>query len=231
MRRLTLREWLGTSVCAAVMMAGCSSAQRQPAYSNRSVTSVSMLPGYTPGTVFTTSPVQSTASKPMATASLPAPATEPQVEKEMKTEMKTEALPLANVATAPAKEVETIPTVAKSSDQEATPAGYSIRGGQDEMLRRRSYADITAKACFSHAPDYTWVQGELVYLHSHNCWRIRYASVDEDDKYGGGINLVETGPMENFKDGQCVRVQGHPADPENKESEYRVTSIQALPNQ
>jgi len=229
MRRLTLREWLGTSVCAAVMMAGCSSAQRQPAYSNRSVTSVSMLPGYTPGTVFTTSPVQSTASKPMATASLPAPAVEPQVEKEMKTE----SLPPTNVATAPVKEVETIPTVTKSADQEATPAGYAIpvRGGQDEMLHRRSYADIAAKACFSHAPDYTWVQGELVYLHSHNCWRIRYASVDEDDKYGGGVNLVETGPMDNFKDGQCVRVQGHPADAENKESEYRVSSIQALPNQ
>lgn len=225
MRRLKLREWLGTSVCAAVLMAGCSSAQRQPAYSNRTVGSVSMLPGYTPGTVFSTSPMESTAPK---MAALPAPAAEAQPEKEMHIEQ----LPPAPVTAAPTKEVETIPTVAKSTDQEATPAGYAIpiTGGKDDISRRRSYVDITAKSCFSHAPDYTWVQGELVYLHSHNCWRIRYASVDEDDKFGGGVNLTETGPMDNYKDGQCVRIQGRPSDPENKDSDYRVSSIQALPN-
>ena len=185
-----------------------------------------MLPGYTPGTVFSTSPTESTAPK---MAALPAPAAETQPEKEMKFEQ----LPPAPVTTAPAKEVDTIPTVAKSTDQDATPAGYAIpiTGGRDDISRRRSYVDITAKSCFSHAPDYSWVQGELVFLHSHNCWRIRYASVDEDDKFGGGVNLVETGPMDNFKDGQCVRVQGRPSDSENKESEYRVSSIQALPNQ
>jgi hypothetical protein len=224
-----LREWLGTSVCAAVLMAGCSSAQRQPAYSNRNMGTVSMLPGYTPGTVFSTSPVESTASKPTAVAAAPAPAAEPQPEKEMKAEQ----LPPVPVTSAPAKEVEAIPTVAKSSESEATPAGYAIptTGGKDDFSRRRSYADITAKACFSHAPDYTWLQGELVYLHSHNCWRIRYASVDEDDRFGGGVNLIETGPMENYKDGQCVRIQGRPSDPENKDSDYRVSSIQVLPNE
>lgn len=229
MRRLMLRDWLGTGVCAAVLMAGCSSAQRQPAYSNRSVTSVSMLPGYTPGTVFSTSPTGATTPKPATMASLPTPAAEAQPDKEMKIEQ----LPPAPVTTAPAKEVDTIPTVAQSTDQEATPAGYAIpvTGAKDDISRRRSYADITAKACFSHAPDYSWVQGELVYLHSHNCWRIRYASVDEDDKFGGGVNLIEAGPMDNYKDGQCVRVQGHPSDPENKDSDYRVTSIQALPNE
>ncbi len=228
-----LRKWLGGSVCAAVLMAGCSSAQRQPAYSNRNMGTVSMLPGYTPGTVFSTSPVGSTASKP-ATPAMPAPepATVANAGSSEK-EMKTEQLPPVPVTTAPAKEVEAIPTVAKSTEAEATPAGYAIptTGGKDDFNRRRSYADITAKACFSHAPDYTWLQGELVYLHSHNCWRIRYASVDEDDQFGGGVNLVETGPMDSFKDGQCVRVQGRPSDPQNKESEYRVTSIQALPNQ
>ena len=49
--------------------------------------------------------------------------------------------------------------------------------------------------------------------------------------YGGGINLIETGPMDSFQDGQLVRIEGRPADPDNKESEYRVNSIHALPNQ
>jgi hypothetical protein len=144
--------------------------------------------------------------------------------------------PPINVASAPVKEVkevETIPTVTKSADSEMTPAGYAVpmTGGKEEMVRRRSYADITAKPCFAHAPDYSWVQGELVHLHSHNVWRIRYASVDEEDKYGGGVNLIETGSMDNFQDGQLVRIEGRPADPDNKESEYRVNSIHALPNQ
>ena len=144
-----------------------------------------------------------------------------------------EVTPPINVASAPVKEVENIPTVTKSTDSETTPAGYAVpmTGGKEEMVHRRSYSDITAKPCFAHAPDYTWVQGELVHLHGRNVWRIRYASVDEEDKYGGGINLIEAGPMDNFQDGQLVRIEGRPADPDNKESEYRVNSIHALPNQ
>jgi hypothetical protein len=37
--------------------------------------------------------------------------------------------------------------------------------------------------------------------------------------------------MDNFQEGQLVRIEGRPADPENKDSEYRVGSIHALPNQ
>jgi hypothetical protein len=237
MRRLMLRNWLGGSVCAAVLMAGCNQAQRQPAYSTRPMSSVAMLPGYTPGTVFTTTAAPATqAPKTSMASSMPAPApvsadTNVASDKDNRV---TEMLPPAPSAAAPVKEVETIPTVTKSADSEMTPAGYAVpvTGGKEETFHRRSYADITAKACFAHAPDYSWVQGELVHLHSHNnSWRIRYASVDEDDKYGGGVNLIETGPMENFREGQLVRIEGRPADPENKDTEYRVNSIHVLPNE
>ena len=228
-----LREWLGSSVCAAVLMAGCNQAQRQPAYSTRPMGSVAMLPGYTPGTVFTTTAAAASSSSPKSepVASLPAPASSES--SNAPANKPTEVTQPINVASAPVKEVENIPTVTKSTDSETTPAGYAVpmTGGKEEMVHRRSYSDITAKPCFAHAPDYTWVQGELVRLHSHNCWRIRYASVDEEDKYGGGINLIETGPMDNFQDGQLVRIEGRPSDPDNKESEYRVNSIHALPNQ
>ena len=233
MRRLTLREWLGSSVCAAVLMAGCNQAQRQPAYSTRPMGSVAMLPGYTPGTVFTTTAAAASSSSPKSepVASLPAPAASEA--NNTPADKPTEVTPPISVASAPVKEVENIPTVTKSTDSETTPAGYAVpmTGGKEEMVHRRSYSDITAKPCFAHAPDYTWVQGELVHLHGRNVWRIRYASVDEEDKYGGGINLIETGPMDNFQDGQLVRIEGRPADPDNKESEYRVNSIHALPNQ
>jgi hypothetical protein len=235
MRRLTLREWLGTSVCAAVFLAGCNQAQRQPAYSTRPMGSMAMLPGYTPGTVFTTTAAPET-PKPAMASSLPAPAPVTETSKMVADKPMTEEMPPIKTASAPVKEkeAEPIPTVAKSTESETTPAGYAvpITGGKEETsFHRRAYVDITAKPCFSHAPDYSWVQGELVHLHSHNCWRIRYASVDEDDKYGGGVNLIETGPMDNFQEGQLVRIEGRPAEPENKESEYRVNSIHALPNQ
>jgi hypothetical protein len=232
MRQLMLRRWLGGSVCAAVLMAGCNQAQRQPAYSSRPIGSVAMLPGYTPGTVFSSTPMQTQAAKPAAVATMPTPAPEAQPDK---VKQVTELLPpvTPTPAPAPTKDVEPIPTVAKNTDSEATPAAYAVplSGGKDEPFHRRAYVDITAKSCFAHASDYSWLQGELTYLHSRNCWRIRYASVDEDDKYGGGVYLTETGPMDNFKDGQLVRIEGRPADMDNKDSEYRVNAIHPLPDQ
>ena len=230
MRQLMLRRWLGGSVCAAVLMAGCNQAQRQPAYSSRPIGSVAMLPGYTPGTVFSSAPMQTQAAKPAPVATMPTPAPEAQPDK---VKQVTELLPPVTPTPAPVKDVEPIPTVAKNTESEATPAAYAVplSGGKDEPFHRRSYVDITAKPCFAHAPDYSWLQGELTYLHSRNCWRIRYASVDEDDKYGGGVYLTETGPMDNFKDGQLVRIEGRPADMDNKDSDYRVNAIHPLPDQ
>jgi hypothetical protein len=114
-----------------------------------------------------------------------------------------------------------------STSNYAPSAGLS--GKRDDRIRRRSYADITAKPCFAHAADYSSVTGELQYIHSRNQWRVRYASVDEDDKYGGGLTLVNAGPMTEYHDGMLVKVDGQIADADAKEGTYRVRSIQVLP--
>jgi hypothetical protein len=98
----------------------------------------------------------------------------------------------------------------------------------DTPAPRRSFADITAKPGYAHAPDYSWIAGELQYLHSRKVWRLRYASVDEEDRYGGGMTLIEAGPMTEFKEGQMVRVEGQLADVTSHESEYRVKHIEPL---
>ena len=135
MRRLTLREWLGSSVCAAVLMAGCNQAQRQPAYSTRPMGSVAMLPGYTPGTVFTTTAAPETAKPAMAsTLPAPAPVSETSTMIADKDKPMTEELPPIKSAATPAKEVEAIPTVAKSTDSETTPAGYAVPVGGFGLL-------------------------------------------------------------------------------------------------
>jgi hypothetical protein len=228
-----LRHGLGMSFCTALLLAGCNQAQRQPAYARNAMGSVAIMPGYNPGTVFTTSvPTETVSAKPAEP--LPqAPATETPVAAEKK--MPEELPPTTLTASPPKHESEEVKHAdAKLVDQqEALPASYAIplTGGKEESIRRRSYADITAKPCFSHAPDYSWVQGELQYLHTRHTWRIRYASVDDDDVYGGAMNLVESGPMDTFKDGQLVRVQGRPDSPDAKETSFRVASIHVLNDQ
>ena len=74
---------------------------------------------------------------------------------------------------------------------------------------RKSYADVTAQPFFSHAEDYSWLQGQVEYSHFGNSWRLRYASVDESDANGGSVTLLDNNLLQNLKDGQYVRVQGH----------------------
>lgn len=95
---------------------------------------------------------------------------------------------------------------------------------------RKSYVDITARSCFAHSDDYSWVSGELQYSHLSKAWRLRYASVDEDDKYGGSVTLVCDRPSTEFKDGVCVRIRGHVDEAAGKSTAppYQVESVQVI---
>jgi hypothetical protein len=79
-----------------------------------------------------------------------------------------------------------------------------------------------------HAPDYSWLLGELQYAHVRGAWCVHYAPPDEDDPHGGTVTLVDPGPMTGFRSGQFVRVEGSLVDPASLEPSpaYRVRSIQ-----
>jgi hypothetical protein len=131
----------------------------------------------------------------------------------------------AEQQSAPKQEADTLPPPPK----EVLPAACK----EDDSVRRRSFADITAKPGFGHAPDYCWLVGELQYVHVRKAWRLRYASVDEEDRYGGSVTLVEMGSMDNYSNGQMVRVEGQLLDSESREPSpmYRVRSMQTVGNQ
>ncbi len=74
---------------------------------------------------------------------------------------------------------------------------------------RRTFADITANPAFGHAPDYSWLCGELQYQARTDVWRLRYAPVTEEDRYGGAVRIIPTGPMTAYRSGQIVRVEGY----------------------
>jgi hypothetical protein len=92
--------------------------------------------------------------------------------------------------------------------------------------------DITASPCFGHAPDYSWLSGQVEYSRILTAWRLRYASVDESDRYAGSVTLVENGHVGYLRDGEYVRVEGHLVNPSADRSApaYRIESFKVIDN-
>jgi hypothetical protein len=100
------------------------------------------------------------------------------------------------------------PTIAEPSNNPALTRG-------EPPAQRKSFVDTTAQPFFAHAEDYSWLQGQVEYSHFSKEWRLRYASVDETDSYGGSVTLIENELLHILKDGQHIRVQGQiTVDPE-----------------
>jgi hypothetical protein len=94
------------------------------------------------------------------------------------------------------------PTIAEPPNNPALTRG-------EPTAQRKSFVDTTAQPFFGHAEDYSWLQGQVEYSHVSKEWRLRYASVDENDCYGGTVTLIENEPLHKLNDGQHVRVLGH----------------------
>jgi hypothetical protein len=94
-------------------------------------------------------------------------------------------------------------------------------------VARRSFADITARPEFAHDNDYKWVVGELSYVQQKQQWRVRYTSIDDEDRYGGSVTLDASHLMDGFKSGQLVRVEGAMLNPDSREPApmFRVNAI------
>jgi hypothetical protein len=117
------------------------------------------------------------------------------------------------------------------------PVGATFRPASPEahaevQVKRRTFNDITVRPGFDHAADYSWLVGELDYNRSNNRWRVRYASLEEEDRFGGSVTLLEAGSMSEFHTGQMVRVSGHVLNPGSHEPApgYRITDIHLLQN-
>jgi hypothetical protein len=102
--------------------------------------------------------------------------------------------------------------------------------GHEGMLPRRTFTDLTAHPRFAHDPNYHWLVGSLDYSKIQDAWVLRYASVEEDDRYGGSVTLVNPIGMEKFKSGQLVRVEGSlkNADTQDLRPPFLVQSVRAV---
>jgi hypothetical protein len=72
---------------------------------------------------------------------------------------------------------------------------------------------VDNSGAFGHAPDYSWLCGQV--QQTHKGWRLRYASISESDSYGGSVTLTDDARLSQLKDGEIVRVQGHLQSPDD----------------
>ena len=107
-----------------------------------------------------------------------------------------------------------------------------ISANPDANPAFRDHRDpATGDVRYDHARDFTWVVGELRYLHTKKQWRVRYAPVDVEDCYGGSVTLSGVDHLtDQLKSGMTVRLQGQLIDAEANKSapDYRVYGIKTL---
>jgi hypothetical protein len=85
-------------------------------------------------------------------------------------------------------------------------------------------------AGYYHSADYGTLVGELHHNPRQNTWRLRYAKVDEEDRYGGSVTLHNVGrEMADFKTGQYVRIEGSVVNKESREVSPAYTVRDILP--
>ncbi len=96
---------------------------------------------------------------------------------------------------------------------------------------RKSFADLSAAPCFAHAPDYTWIVGRVEYCNTKKEWRLRYASVDESDGFGGRVTLVQNQHVQLLAEGMYIQVHGHLVNPASAGSGpifYRIEAFESV---
>jgi hypothetical protein len=84
-----------------------------------------------------------------------------------------------------------------------------------------------------HAADYSWVTGQLFYVHADGgLWVLRYAPLGQEDPNGGSVVLARDIRMDNYHEGDLVTVHGEIVSQRGSKflggPLYRVQSIQLV---
>jgi hypothetical protein len=68
---------------------------------------------------------------------------------------------------------------------------------------------VSAQDKVGHEHDYSRITGYLYYVHADGgCWVLRYAALDQVDRYGGSVVLAAGLEMGNYREGDLVTVYG-----------------------
>jgi hypothetical protein len=83
------------------------------------------------------------------------------------------------------------------------------------------------------AADYSWVTGQLYYVHADGgLWALRYAPLWKEDANGGSVILARDRQMDSYREGDLVKVHGEILNPKGSiflgGPQYRVESIELI---
>lgn len=127
-----------------------------------------------------------------------------------------------------APRTQTVPAVVPNPPSAQPVVAPPRPGGESTSMRVPTPETPAIAGGYQHNGDYTTLVGELHHNPRQNTWRLRYAGVGDEDRYGGSVTLDGVGRMmRGFKSGQKVRVQGVLVDAESREISpaYRVRDI------
>lgn len=131
--------------------------------------------------------------------------------------------------TTPALKVSVPPAAPESVDRDraSVPQVYEVTGRSLAPPMKTVDKVPPCPSGLGHAPDYSWLVGELTFSRARGTWTVRFAPVDEEDRYGGSVTLVGVGDMSRFSTGQLVRLKGHLIDPNSRKYTplYHAASI------
>ncbi len=77
---------------------------------------------------------------------------------------------------------------------------------------------------YGKAKDYSWLIGRVI--RTRKGIQLRYAGVDQQDRYGGSVRLVNNARVAELKDGWWVKVQGTLQSYQNISPPYLVNKVQ-----
>ena len=96
-----------------------------------------------------------------------------------------------------------MPPAPRSVDRK--PTGPS----QEEKPPVMKEVTYTPKSKFGRARDFSWLLGQIRRVHVNGgSWKMRYAPLDVQDKWGGSVILAEDARIDKFEDGDFVYVEG-----------------------
>lgn len=70
-------------------------------------------------------------------------------------------------------------------------------------------SDATGETLYGHGENYQWLMGVLHRVHvPRKGWKVRYAPLDQQDRWGGSVVPAADIRFEDFQDGDNVYIEG-----------------------
>jgi hypothetical protein len=124
-------------------------------------------------------------------------------------------------------QLQQAPSTLNAADPSSEIVQTHYRPPTSELFETRD-GKASGPAEFGRAPDYTWLQGELLYSSVRGVWRLRYAAAEDEDPYGGSVTLVHVDASLGLQAGDRVRVTGKLINPKTSEPSpyYNVRQVE-----